>query len=311
MSDKTYEMIGGDGEQYGPFTIQQLQDNLSDGRANPQTQIRETGTETWQPLGQLLNPSEQGQAREPLGAAVLSDQPLDVSLALSSGWALFKQHMGIMVGAGAIYLAILFAAGMVGAVIPFAQIFVQGPLTGGIIILTLNLSRYNQADISDIFLGFKNYGWLLLLTVVQGAVVLAALIPGVIVMMVGGLLPVMQAAQAGVNPEFGGTTIALLIVGFLLLLVLGTIAGVFTYFWFFLVADKRGEFGEALAAGYRAGKMNFWSILGLIILFGLVGLVSLIPCGLGLFLSIPWTFAVMTKAYEQMFSSSLVTRESE
>ena len=191
MSDKTYEMIGSDGEQYGPFTLQELQETLSQGRANTQTQIRETGSEGWQPLGQLLNLSEQGQAREPLGAAVLSDQPLDVSLALSSGWALFKQHMGIMVGAGAIYLAILFGAVMVGAVIPFAQIFVQGPLTGGIIILTLNLSRYDQADISDMFLGFKNYGWLLLLSFVHGAVVLAAIIPGAILMIVGGLLPIM------------------------------------------------------------------------------------------------------------------------
>ena len=311
MSDKTYEMIGGDGEQYGPFTIQQVQDNLSDGRANPQTQIREIGTEAWQPLGQLLNASEQGQAREPLGAAVLSDQPLDVSLALSSGWALFKQHLGIMVGAGAIYLAILIAAGVVGAVIPFAQFLVQGPLTGGLIILTLNLSRYDQAEISDLFLGFKNYGWLLLLSLVQGAVVIAAIIPGAIVMIVGGLLPVMQAEQAGGTPELDGASIALLIVGFLLLLVLATIAVVLTYFWYFLVADKRGEFGEALAAGYRAGKMNFWSILGLVILFGLIGMVSAIPCGLGLFFAIPWSFAVMAKAYEQIFSSSTVTRESE
>ena len=311
MSDKTYEMIGSDGEQYGPFTIQQLQDNLSDGRANAQTQIREMGTEAWQPLGQLLNPSEQGQAREPLGAAVLSDQPLDVSLALSSGWALFKQHWGTMAGAGAIYLAILIAAVMVGAVIPFAQIFVQGPLTGGLIILTLNLSRYDQAEISDLFLGFKNYGWLLLLSLVQGAVVIAAIIPGAIVMIVGGLLPVMQAQQAGGNPELDGTSIALLIVGFLLLLVLATIAVVFTYFWYFLVADKRGEFGEALAAGYRAGKMNFWSILGLVILFGLVGFVAVIPCGLGLFFSIPWTFAVMAQAYEQMFSPPSVALQSE
>ena len=311
MSDKTYEMIGGDGEQYGPFTIQQLQDNLSHDRANAQTQIRETGTETWLPLGQLLNPSEQGQVREPLGAAVPSDQPLDVSLALSSGWALFKQHMGIMIGAGAIYLAILFAAGIVSAVIPFAQIFVQGPLTGGLIILTLNLSRYDQAEMSDLFLGFKNYGWLLLLSLVQGAVVIAAIIPGAIVMIVGGLLPVMQAQQAGETPELGGTSIALLIVGFLLLLVLATIAVVLTYFWYFLVADKRGEFTEALAAGYRAGKMNFWSIVGLLILFSFVGVVSVIPCGLGLFFSIPWSFAVMAKAYEQIFSSSLVTRESE
>lgn len=311
MSDKQYEMIGGDGEQYGPFTIQQLQDNFSQGRANAQTKIRETGSDGWLPLGQLLNLSEQGQASKPLGVAVLSDQPLDVRLALSSGWALFKLHMGIMVGAGGIYFGILLAAGMVGAVIPFANIFVQGPLTGGLIILTLNLSRYNQADISDIFLGFKNYGWLLLVTLVQGAVVVAAIVPGVIVMLLGGLLPLMQAQQAGERPEFGGTTIALISVGFLLLLVLGMIAAIFTYFWYFLVADKRGEFGEALAAGYRAGKMNFWSILGLSILIGLVVLVSVIPCGIGLIFSIPWSFAVMAKAYEQIFSSSLVPRESE
>jgi uncharacterized membrane protein len=310
MSDKQYEMIGGDGEQYGPFTIQQLQDNLSHGRANAQTQIRETGSEGWLPLGQLLNLSEQGQAHKPLGAAVLSDQPLDISLALSSGWALFKQHMGIMVGAGAIYLAILFTAGM----IPFAYIFVQGPLTGGLIILTLNLSRYDQAEISDMFLGFKNYGWLLLVTLVQGTFVFTAIVPGVIVMMVGGFLSfnhILASPGGWRDTEFGGTTIALLIVGYLLLLVLGTIAAVFTYFWYFLVADKRGEFREALAAGYRAGKMNFWSILGLSILLGLVVMVSAIPFGLGLFFSIPWSFAVMANAYEQMFSSSLVTRESE
>ena len=147
-----------------------MQDTLSQGRANAQTQIRETGTEAWQPLGQLLDASEQGQARQPLGAAVPSDQPLDVSLALSSGWALFKQHMGIMIGAGAIFFILIMVAAVVGSVIPFAQLLVQGPLTGGMIILTLNLSRYNQADISDLFLGFKNYGWLLLITLIQAAV---------------------------------------------------------------------------------------------------------------------------------------------
>ena len=306
MSDKTYEMIGSDGEQYGPFTIQQLQDNLSHGRANAQTQIRETGTEAWQPLDQLLNLSEQGQAREPLGAAVLSDQPLDVSLALSSGWALFKQHMGLMFGAGAIYLVLVIAAALVGSVIPFAQFLVQGPLTGGLIILTLNLSRYDQAEISDLFLGFKNYGWLLLITLIQAAVVIAAMIPGVIVMIVGGVIPAMTGAS-----EPGVASIALLIVGFLLILILATIAVIFTYFAMYLIADKRAELGDALAAGYRAGKMNFWSILGLLILFGLVGFVSAIPCLLGLFFAIPWSFAVMVKAYEQLFSLSTVAPQSE
>ncbi|MCH2386475.1 MAG: DUF4339 domain-containing protein, partial [Pedosphaera sp.] len=77
MEDKQYEMIGGDGELYGPFTIQQLQDNLSHGRANAQTKIRETGTEAWQPLGQLLNLGTLVAAAPPSGTAVVSDQPLD------------------------------------------------------------------------------------------------------------------------------------------------------------------------------------------------------------------------------------------
>jgi hypothetical protein len=50
MSDKTYEMIGGDGGQYGPFTLQELQETLSQGRADTQTQIKETGSEGWRPL---------------------------------------------------------------------------------------------------------------------------------------------------------------------------------------------------------------------------------------------------------------------
>ena len=62
MSDKTYEMIGGDGEQYGPFTIQQLQDNLSDGRATPQTQIRETGTEACSHLVNFLILARRGKS---------------------------------------------------------------------------------------------------------------------------------------------------------------------------------------------------------------------------------------------------------
>ena len=301
MEDKQYEMIGSDGEQYGPFTIQQLQDTLSQDRANAQTQIRETGTEAWQPLGQLLNPGT------PV-AASLSDQPLDVGMAFSSGWGLLKQHMGLMIGAGAIFFGILMVAAIIGTVIPFAQLFVQGPLTGGFIILILNLSRYGQADISDLFLGFKNYGWLLLAYIVQVAVIFAALIPGVIVMLVGGLIPLM--AEGGTE-EIAGGTIALLIVGSLLMLILAMIAAILTYFPIFLIADKRAEFGDAFVVGFRASKKNFWAILGLFILISLVAAVSAIPCGLGLIFTLPWSFAVMAQAYEQMFSPSSVALQSE
>ena len=120
MSDKTYEMIGSDGEQYGPFTLQELQETLSQGRANTQTQIRETGTETWLPLGQLLGSQSHRAGASPRAIQAkpfqVINRRLDVGLAFSAGGERYsRQHMGIMIGAGAIYPAIFIAAGMVGA----------------------------------------------------------------------------------------------------------------------------------------------------------------------------------------------------
>ena len=122
----------------------------------------------------------------------------------------------------------------------------------------------------------------------------------------GGVIPAMTGAS-----ELGVASIALLIVGFLLIIILATIAGILTYFALYLIADKRAELGDALAVGYRAAKMNFWSILGLLIFVGLIAGVSAIPCGLGLFFTIPWSIAVMVKAYEQLFSLSTVAPQSE
>lgn len=93
MSDKTYEMIGGDVEQYGPFTIEQLQDNLSHSRSNAQTHIRETGTETWLPLGQVLDNQSIENFAEYREAILTGNRRLDVGMAFSEGSELFKAHM--------------------------------------------------------------------------------------------------------------------------------------------------------------------------------------------------------------------------
>ena len=170
--EKQFEMMGIDGKQYGPLTESELRAYVSQGRANSETKIRRVGDESWQPLGDLLRIAAPKVVSQPqqLEAAVPSDTPLEVGLALSEGWQLFKEHAGMLVGAGAIFLGILTAAGLIGAVIPAAQLLVQGPLMGGLILMILKLSREGHAEVGDVFLGFQNYGWLLLVTVVQGAV---------------------------------------------------------------------------------------------------------------------------------------------
>ena len=295
MSDELkYEMIGSDGNQYGPFTRSELQENVEQGRANAGTKVREVGEESWQSLGKVLNLTTpvsvmQSGSSE---AAVPSDEPLDIGAAMSDGWALFKEHMGLMIGAGVIFFGILMVAGLLGMIIPAAQLLVQGPLMGGMILLTLKLYREGHAEIGDLFLGFKNYGWLLLTTVVQGAVIFAAMLPGIILIVIGAVT---------LAAENEGMGVGLLIAGGAISFVMAMVVGVLINYAVFLVADQRGTFGEAFLSAYQGTKKNFWRILGLMILFSLVTVVGLLPCGLGLLFTIPWTFAVMTKVYEQIF----------
>ena len=295
MSDELkYEMVGSDGKQYGPFTRSELQENVEQGRANSGTKVREVGAESWQSLGKVLNLNTPVSVMQsgPSEAAVPSDEPLNIGAAMSDGWALFKKHMGLMIGSGAIFFGILMAAGLLGAIIPAAQLLVQGPLMGGMILLTLKLSREGHAEIGDLFLGFKNYGWLLLTTVVQGAVIFAAMLPGIILIVIGAV------TLAAENEGMGG---GLLIAGGAISFVMAMVVGVLINYAVFLVADQRGTFGEAFLSAYQGTKKNFWRILGVMILFSLVTVVGILPCGLGLLFTIPWTFAVMTKVYEQIF----------
>lgn len=295
MSDELkYEMVGSDGKQYGPFTRSELQENVEQGRANSGTKVREVGAESWQSLGKVLNLNTPVSVMQsgPSEAAVPSDEPLNIGAAMSDGWALFKEHMGLMIGAGAIFSGILLAAGLLGAIIPAAPLLVQGPLMGGMILLTLKLSREGHAEIGDLFLGFKNYGWLLLTTVVQGAVIFAAMLPGIILIVIGAV------TLAAENEGMGG---GLLIAGGAISFVMAMVVGVLINYAVFLVADQRGTFGEAFLSAYQGTKKNFWRILGVMILFSLVTVVGILPCGLGLLFTIPWTFAVMTKVYEQIF----------
>ena len=301
MSDyKTYEMIGSDGEQYGPFTTQELKETLSQGRANEQTQIRETGSEQWIPLGQIIF-SDTDQL---LGAAIPSEQPLDMNKALGEGWALLKEHLGILVGAGAIFFGIVFAAAM----IPLGQLFVQGPMMGGLIILMLKLSRHGQAEVGDVFLGFQNYLQLLLATLVQGAIVLASLIPGIIILIIG----IVVFGIGNDVPDPNPLGIALLIAGGFLSLISILTASILIFFMVHLVADKRGTLGDALSATYKGGKMNFWSLLGMLIIISIVStLVIGLTCGIGTLFVIPWSTAVGVKAYEQIFPTHSTTLESK
>jgi uncharacterized membrane protein len=310
-------MIGSDGEQYGPFTIQQLQDNLSHGRANAQTQIRETGTEAWQPLGQVLGNQSIENFSEYREAILTGNRRLDVGLAFSQGSELFKAHMGILIGSFLLFMLLIMATASVPFVGSCVQITLQGPLTGGFFILILNLVRARAASIGDLFKGFESFGGLFLVILAQTLIVTLVILPGVALMIGGFVMEVdfreldWQNEEAVLKALGAGLLHPLTILGFLSMILLSIISYTLIFFPLPLLADRKLGFGEAFGLGFQVSKRNFFPIFKLIIIGSLVMAVSLIPCGLGLIFAGPWFYAVMAQAYEQMFSPSSVALQSE
>jgi uncharacterized membrane protein len=51
----------------------------------------------------------------------------------------------------------------------------------------------------------------------------------------------------------------------------------------------------------KAGMANFWQLLGMLLLNGLLSLVGVLFCYVGAFLVLPIGFAAIATAYEQVF----------
>ena len=51
MNDQLFDLLGNDGEVYGPYRVTELQKLIDDNRADRQSQIRESGTDNqWRAL---------------------------------------------------------------------------------------------------------------------------------------------------------------------------------------------------------------------------------------------------------------------
>ena len=88
----------------------------------------------------------------------------------------------------------------------------------------------------------------------------------------------------------------------LLLLVIPGIYLAFSYtFALVLVADKDLGIWEAMEISRKTISKRWFSFAGLLVLLGVVNMIAIIPLGIGLIWSIPWTIITMGEVYRNMF----------
>ena len=316
-----YKIIGADKNEYGPVSADQIRQWIAEGRINAQTQVWPEGAANWIPISALpefaealarlappstVTPPAMGApAPAQFAYAGTGDYDLDIGGCIGRGWELMKSNFGLVVGATIVYGLIQFGVSMLGKIPKLGivvtlcnYVFLSGPLMAGLYFLFLRAIRRQGAEVGDLFSGFSNnYLQLVLTYVVMVLLMLLAALPGIAIFVVG-LMQTMHHHAAEPLP------MALMALGSVVALIPSVYLSVGWMFSLALVIDKGMEFWPAMSLSRRMVGKHWWTVFALLIVCGLINVLGLLACCVGLLASVPTGFGALMYAYEDIFSSS-------
>src|SRR4051812_64890 len=101
-----YKIVGADGKEYGPVTLEQIQKWIQEGRVNAQTRIQAASAMDWKPLAEIPELSAMLPGRTmPAGTAAPTALPAMPPTGPSQGLAITSLVLGILSLIGCTFLA--------------------------------------------------------------------------------------------------------------------------------------------------------------------------------------------------------------
>jgi uncharacterized membrane protein len=216
---------------------------------------------------------------------------------ITEGWELFKRQPGLWIGMTLLTFVIFFALGLLPLVGGIASTLLWPVFLAGIAIGCRTLDSGAEMELGHLFAGFRdNVGMLLGL----GALALVATL--VVILFVFALMGVGIFGMMGAgDPE------ALMQMGLTVLLA-GLIAAalllpVMMAFWFapLLVVFHGSGVWEAIAMSFRACLRNIIPFLIYGVALLVLGILALIPIGLGLLIVWPVAVASVYTSYRDIY----------
>lgn len=223
---------------------------------------------------------------------------IDAGGCVSNAWGMLKNNYGM-------YLGIAIVAMLLTGCVPCLNIFILGPIMGGVFFVALKDMRGEPVDFGMMFKGFEKFVPLMVIGLIQS-------IPGIIA----------QIAQYGIrfagmglgdnNGDFQFFQMSDLAIssGMMILLIVVSIAFMIIGFawwavFFFavpLVIENDLSPVEAIKLSASAAMSNIGGLLVLMIFQFLIVLLGMLMICLGIFLfSIPLIYLANAFAYRQVF----------
>ncbi len=273
-----YRIIGGDRQQYGPVTADQLREWIANGRANGQTMVQLEGETDWKPLSEFEEFAEALAAKPPpptdlpvapaappmasdaeadrvAQEAIARDYTVEIGSCLGRAWDLMKSDFWPIVGITALILVLTGSAGGL----------LNGPLLGGLFCYYLKKIRREPASLNDAFAGFS-----------------------------GTFLPLF----------LGAIVSGLLIwLGFIACIIPGIYLAVAWQMALPLIIDKRIDFWPAMEVSRKVMSAHWWSVALFLIVCALINFAGALVCGIGIFVTWPLTMLALAFLYDDLFGT--------
>jgi uncharacterized membrane protein len=189
-----------------------------------------------------------------------------------------------------------FIGYIIGQAVP---LILMGPLLCGFYLCLFMARGREPFEFGTMFKGFDFFGPSLVATLLHALPVAAIIIPVYLLFYLSLFVAASQAESKGMAAVFGVffTFFLVMIVIFVLVIII-SVGFTFAYP---LIVDRRLSGLDAVKLSFKAGMANFWRLLGMMLLTGLMATVGFAFCMIGMFLVLPISYGAIAAAYEQVF----------
>jgi uncharacterized membrane protein len=214
---------------------------------------------------------------------------VDLVECIKAGWEMVKPQYWLFVG-------MAFIGYIIGQAVP---LILMGPLLCGFYLCLFMARGREPFEFGTMFKGFDFFGPSLVATLLHALPVAAIIIPVYLLFYLSLFVAASQAESKGMAAVFGVffTFFLVMIVIFVLVIII-SVGFTFAYP---LIVDRRLSGLDAVKLSFKAGMANFWRLLGMMLLTGLMATVGFAFCMIGMFLVLPISYGAIAAAYEQVF----------